>query len=139
MSRRAAREGALKVLFQVDVGRADHREACEHVLATDGLEGDPALFCRQLVNGVMEERGAIDELIARYVTGWTVDRLANVDRNILRIAIYEICFADQTPSIAANEAVELAKIYGDDHSSRFINGILGSIIRDRLPQGAEET
>lgn len=130
--RRLAREMVLKVLFQIDVGKVDLDLALETV-----LEEEESCwvkdFVRSLARGTMENLQKIDEMINRFAREWTVDRMAAVDRNILRLAVYEILFLDDIPSaVSINEAVELAKIYGTEESSKFINGILGNVVRNVL-------
>jgi N utilization substance protein B len=86
-------------------------------------------FARELSEGVSSDREALDELIARYAPEWPVDQIAIIDRNILRIAIYEIMSRSDTPlKVAINEAVELAKSFGSDSSGRFVNGVLGTLV-----------
>ncbi len=143
MSRRHAREVALQVLFQVDVAHADPDTALFQAFSRE-LEGEvqpealgekDAQFTRDLVQGTWERKDAIDELIATYAKDWSVDRMAAVDRNILRLAIYEIRHQGDIPeSVTVDEAVELAKSFSTAESGKFINGILGSVIRG-LKQG----
>lgn len=144
MSRRQARELALQVLFQVDVGRADPDTAFFQALAREREEQEgPARlkekdvnYARDLVQGTWERREGLDEIIARYAKDWAVERMAAVDRNILRMAIYEIKHQEDVPDGAvADEAVELAKTFSTPEAGKFINGILGSVIRG-LEQGA---
>lgn len=138
MSRRHARALALQVLYHIDVGRADPERALSHAFVRDieTEEGSHALserdagFARLLVTGAWSRRDSIDEIIARYARDWSVERMAAVDRNLLRLAIYEILEVNDVPdSVAADEAVELAKEFSTADSSKFINGILGSVIR----------
>jgi len=130
--RRLAREMVLKVLFQLDLGKTDLDIALENV-----LEEEESCrvkdFVRSLVKGTIDSLPKIDEVINRFAHEWTVDRMAAVDRNLLRLAVYEIMFLDDIPSaVSINEAVELAKVYGTEESSKFINGILGNIVRSVL-------
>jgi N utilization substance protein B len=88
-----------------------------------------AEFARDLVQGVSEQREQLDLLVGRYAPEWPVDQIAIIDRNILRMAIYEILMRNDTPvKVAINEAVELAKEFGSDSSGRFVNGVLGSLV-----------
>ncbi|MFZ5814522.1 MAG: transcription antitermination factor NusB [Bacillota bacterium] len=145
MSRRRARELALQALFQIDVGRSEPETAIFQALTRD-VEGDwsPAQlpekdreYARLLVQGAYEFRSESDGLIARYAKDWSVERMASVDRAILRLAVYEIIHQEDVPDgVVADEAVELAKAYSTAESSKFINGILGSVIRG-MKQGAE--
>ncbi|WP_174734180.1 transcription antitermination factor NusB [Mesobacillus harenae] len=128
MKRRTAREKALQALFQIDLSKADTSEAIEHV-----LENEPADdYMTRLVGGVVEHLEEIDEMIKGKLEKWTMDRIANVDRNLLRIAVYELIYCrDEVPAnVVLDEAIEIAKIYGDDQSSRFINGVLSKIKHD---------
>jgi N utilization substance protein B len=133
LSRRAGRESALKALFQIDVGKCDWDLSVENTVVADGLSSADAAYCRELVRGVLANRKAIDELISSYAIDWTLDRMANVDRNILRIAVFESIYQHLVPvGVAINEAVELAKVYGDEESSKFVNGVLGAIARSEV-------
>jgi N utilization substance protein B len=128
--RRSARELALKILFQVDVGKLPLEEALanSHHLEED----DPEVheFAETLVRGAVAEQAQVDEIISRYASGWALERMANVDRNLLRLALYELLFLEDIPtSVSINEAVDLAKIYSTAESGRFINGILGNFVR----------
>lgn len=125
MNRRTVREKALQALFQVDVSKIDPTDALEHVL--EGHPGDE--YLSRLVTGVVQHRDAIDQLITRQLENWTMDRLANVDRNLLRIAVYELvhCSEEVPANVVLDEAIEIAKVYGDEQSSRFINGVLSKI------------
>ena len=137
MSRRQARELALQVLFHVDVGHSDPDTALFQAFAREREEGagEPlgerdAGYARDLVQGTWERKDDLDEAIASYAKEWAVDRMAAVDRAILRMAIYEIKHQEHVPdSVAADEAVELAKNFSTAESGKFINGILGSVIR----------
>mgnify|MGYP003776268641 CR=1 FL=1 len=125
MKRRTAREKALQALFQIDVSNTDPSSAIEHVL--EGEPGDD--YLTKLVLGVVEQKNEIDPLIKENLEKWTIDRLATVDRNLLRIAIYELkYFRDEIPeNVILDEAIEIAKIYGDEQSSRFVNGLLSKV------------
>lgn len=125
MKRRTAREKALQALFQIDVSDTDPALAIEHVLEDEA--GDE--YLTRLVLGVVEHKEEIDQLIKENLEKWTIDRLATVDRNLLRIAVYELKFvSSEVPeNVILDEAIEIAKIYGDDQSSRFINGVLSKV------------
>lgn len=128
-TRRQARISALQALYELDT--TDHSAGDvilyrleEHPLAQEG-----ETFMRQLVSGVVHHRELLDALIQKHAPAWPVAQIAIVDRNILRIALYELSGATATPpKVAINEAVDLAKLFGSDNSSRFINGVLGSAI-----------
>ena len=137
MSRRIAREAAFKALFQLDFNFEEaQREACENLAIETMFEDNPRLTKRYLpyiedaVKGTRAHLSEIDELIASHLKeGWQLPRLMAADRNILRLAVYEMKFVEPPlpKNIAINEAVELAKKYGTDDSSRFVNGILEAI------------
>jgi N utilization substance protein B len=125
LSRRAARERILKLLFQGDFRSVSLTELLEEQ-PTD----DP--YVREVIGGLEEKLPEIDRIIAQRAEGWRLERLHSVDRNILRLAVYELCYReDIPPQVAINEAVELAKKYGGEHSPAFINGILDRIWKER--------
>lgn len=140
MSRRQAREAALQALFQLDLnpGESEKQEQYE-TLAVDTVLGEMEAplskrdreFIKTLVHGTRVNLSAIDSLIAASSKDWKIERMATVDRNITRLATYEIRFAEEklVPNIAINEAVELAKKFGTDDSSRYVNGILGAMMK----------
>jgi N utilization substance protein B len=125
MKRRTAREKALQALFQIDVSHTDPDLAIEHVL--EGEAGDE--YLSRIVFGVVEKQAEIDQLIKENLENWKLERLATVDRNLIRIATYELIFVrNEVPeNVVLDEAIEIAKIYGDDQSSRFINGVLSKV------------
>ena len=126
--RRRARSAALKALYELDTTQHPPGIVLAQRLAEEALTPEAEAFTRQLVTGVLEHRAELDELIQRYAPEWPIDQMAVVDRNVLRIAIYEFDIARITPlKVAINEAVEMAKIYGADSAPRFINGVLGSL------------
>lgn len=113
MKRRTAREKALQALFQIDVSEAEADAAIEHVL--NGEKKDAFLI--DLVTGVVNNHEEIDHLITQHLEKWSIERLANVDRNLLRMAVFELKYRDDIPdNVVLNEAIEIAKIYGDDES-----------------------
>jgi len=130
-SRRAAREFALNVLYQVDVAKTPPEEALETALEYTHLEEAAAEFATALVRGTLEHIESIDQTIGRLSVGWDTQRQPAVDRNILRMAMYEMLYLDNIPfSVTINEAVELAKKFSAEESSRFINGVLGTLARE---------
>ncbi len=149
MSRRKARELALQALFQMDIAGTDPDTAVAQALTRevepdwtpDRLPEESAEFARRLIQGAWQHREESDELIAAHARGWKVERMAAVDRAILRMAVYEIVHSEDVPdSVAVAEAVELAKSFSTADSSRFVNGILGSVIRGlKGAGGADQT
>lgn len=126
--RRKARMLALQALFEFDVGHHDAEGALERLLRERHVQQDTAQFARDLVQGVEEHRSEIDAEIASAAPAFPLEQLAAVDKNVLRLALYEILENNETPVRAAvSEAVELAKAYGSDGSRRFVNGVLGAI------------
>jgi N utilization substance protein B len=131
LSRRLARQVAFQTLFQIDLSQSDVESTLRQRLEDVELEADNREYVYRLVRGVMQQLPALDAQISAISKGWEVHRLAFVDRSILRLAIFEIVFMDEIPvRVTVNEAVELAKIFGDDESPRFINGLLGTVVRD---------
>jgi transcription antitermination protein NusB len=128
MKRRTAREKALQALYQVDIVGAEVEVAMESAL--NGAESDS--YFEALVTGIIENREQLDKLIRTNLENWTLERLANIDRNLLRIATYEMIHSEDVPvSVAMDEAIEIAKKFGDDQSSSFVNAVL-SKIKDNL-------
>jgi len=126
--RRKARAIALQALYEIDTTRHDAEEVLGRLLAEEGLSEDNNAFVRQLVNQAMQHREEIDRNIQRFAPAWPVEQISVIDRNILRLAISEILFDNRViVKVAINEAVELAKKFGGESSSRFVNGVLGSI------------
>jgi N utilization substance protein B len=135
-ARHRARIAALQALFEIDCAGHGLATVLEHRLQDVALPEPGTGFARELVLGVDAHLDRIDGLIGRYAPEWPVDQIAIIDRNILRIAIYEILVRDDTPiKVAINEAVELAKEFGSDSSGRFVNGVLGSLVARELPSG----
>jgi transcription antitermination protein NusB len=130
--RRRARTAALQALFEADTSSHTRTEALERTITDQKMPEPAARFARDLIRGVTEQQDVIDSAIARAAPAWPVEQLSAVDRNILRLAIYEIVGDNGTPVKAViNEAVELAKSFGSDNSAKFINGVLGTIERQR--------
>lgn len=125
--RHRARMQALQMLYQRDVtGIGIGRILADESFSIE--DGVPDEFCRSIVTGVEERIEEIDAVIGEVSEHWVVSRMPHVDRNILRIATWEILYNPEVPtSVAINEAVELAKVYGGDDSSKFVNGVLGKI------------
>ena len=127
-SRRRARSAALKALYELDTTHHPPGTVLTNRLAEETLTPEGEAFARQLVTGVLEHRAQLDELIHRYAPEWPIEQMAVIDRNLLRIAIFEFDIARITPlKVAINEAIEMAKVYGADSAPRFINGVLGAL------------
>jgi len=127
--RRKAREIILKALFQMDIGRINLEDA---LLYAYGRVQDEKIkeYASSVVRGAWDNLADIDRIISEKSKNWKINRIANVDRNILRIAIYEMLYREDIPtSVSINEAVELAKKYGTEESGKFVNGILGTLVK----------
>ena len=123
-------------LYQVDTVSHTPEQALAQMLEVRPLSPASADFARHLVEGVISQTKELDAIIARFATAFPVAQLPAIDHNILRLAIFEIMFDNKVPEkVAINEAVDLAKIYGSEASSRFINGVLGSIIKQKEVNG----
>ncbi len=133
--RTKAREMILRLLYQADITSADPKDILEGFLVDyPDINEDPSLraFASELVTLFSERREEVDAVLASSATNWQLDRMAAVDRNILRLAAIELLFRqDVPPKVAINEAVELAKRYGDLESGKFVNGILDNIHKTR--------
>ncbi|QGT98963.1 Transcription termination protein NusB [Candidatus Syntrophocurvum alkaliphilum] len=128
MSRRKAREIAFKVLFQVDQVEADPKQAFEYLLREKKLKDNDYSFSWELVDGCLKNLDVIDKKIMVYARDWSIERMLSVDRNIMRLASYEILYIDSTEDvIAIDEAIEISKKYGDENSGKFVNAILDKI------------
>jgi len=126
--RRKARAIALQAMYEIDTTRHEAEEVLGRLLAEGDLSEENNAFVRQLVSQVMQHRQEIDRKIQRFAPAWPVRQLSVIDRNILRLAISEILFDNRvTIKVAINEAVELAKKFGGESSSKFVNGVLGSV------------
>jgi N utilization substance protein B len=126
MKRRKARERAMQALYQMDItGEIDPITAIENTLE-EGEESSK--FLEELVTGCTEHKEEIDQIIGANLENWKLDRVGTVDRNILRIAVYEMKYMNDIPdNVSINEAIEIAKVFGDDESRRFINGVLSKV------------
>lgn len=132
--RREARELAMKILFQVEVGQWPLEEVIETTREAVPISPEEWEYVDEVVHGVQREQPALDRIIADLAAGWKLERIANVDRNILRLALYELCHRPDIPaSVSVNEAVEMAKKYSTAESGKFVNGILGTYLRAHPP------
>ena len=126
--RRKARAIALQVLYELDSGRHTIESVLERFLAEAALSEENNGFVRETVGQVIANKDKLDGYIKRFATAWPLEQTPVIDRNILRLAIFEILFDNKVSvKIAINEAVELAKRFGSDSSPKFINGVLGSV------------
>ncbi len=132
--RHRARIVALQALFEIDIAQHDPDTVLQQRFAVKPLPEAGRDFARTLVQGILEHRAELDALIQDNAPEWPLDQVAVIDRNILRMAIFEFAVAGNTPvKVAINEAVELAKLFGSDSSGRFVNGVLGTIVSKGIP------
>ena len=131
-ARSKARKRALDVLYEADVRGSDPLAT----LADRVAMADPPVndYTVELVEGVAASRARIDEILSEYAEGWSLDRMPDVDRAVLRLGVYELLWRTDVPdAVAIDEAVELAKSLSTDESPRFVNGVLGRVLRDQPP------
>lgn len=130
MSRRLAREVAFKILFQIDIGSNEPEHAIQLMLDEAELSAGGESFVREKVWGCLHNLENIDRIISKYLHKWELGRLSGVDRNLLRLAVFELKYSEDIPFIVSiNEAVELAKNYSGEESARFINGVLDNVVK----------
>jgi N utilization substance protein B len=131
-TRRKARIAALQTLYELDCTKHKTEEALARLRAGGKLPQEALSFSEELVTGVLRNKSELDALIKKFAPAFPPEQMSVIDRNILRLAIFEVLFSDKTPTkVAINEAVELAKEFGGDSSPRLINGVLGSITTER--------
>jgi N utilization substance protein B len=132
--RRKSRIAALQALYEADVSGHEAMVSLTRLAGEESLTEAQATFARELVEGILEHRDAIDDIIRQAAPQWPVAQLSAIDRNILRLAIREILMNNGAPIRAViNEAVELAKSFGSDNSAKFVNGVLGSVSLSLAP------
>jgi len=130
--RRKARIAALQALYELDCTRHEVEETSARLRAGETLAQEALDFSEKLVKGVLQHKSELDALVEKFAPAFPLEQMSIIDRNILRLAIFEILFGDKTPpKVAINEAIELAKGFGSESSPRLINGILGSITAER--------
>lgn len=138
LERTRARRQALQILYQREITG----ESVASILDSGSYnpeDGEPSDFCRHLVTGVEQHQDEIDGNLTEISEHWSVPRMPTVDRSILRLATFEMLYVDEVPpSVSINEAVEMAKVYGGDDSSKFVNGVLGKLA-ERLPGAGEDS
>ncbi|MGY3834089.1 transcription antitermination factor NusB [Listeria ivanovii subsp. ivanovii] len=123
MKRREAREKALQALFQIELNEMSLDQAIKNI-----MEDEQDDYMEKLVEGVMANKAEIDAIIEPNLDNWRMDRLSKVDLSLLRLSVYEINYLSDVPNrVSLNESIEIAKIYSDEKSSKFINGILANI------------
>ncbi|WP_199622827.1 transcription antitermination factor NusB [Paenibacillus alkalitolerans] len=152
MKRRSARAIAVQCLYIMEMNRVNPdialRTAMEEALNDNesGMDMTGAdelmVYVKEYVHDIVRLKPEIDEILAKYLQGWQVDRLSKVDREVLRLAVFEMVYKDDIPpKVAVNEAIELAKHFGTDESGKFVNGVLGKLIKqlDDIKAAAKPT
>ncbi|NLA10720.1 MAG: transcription antitermination factor NusB [Firmicutes bacterium] len=136
MSRRSAREAAFKALFQIDIGNSTTEQALRYNLHGLKLTEGEARFSREIVEGTHRHQPELDRVIQKYLVHWELQRLCAVDRNLLRLALFEILHRPDIPdAVAINESLELAKKYGSsDDAVAFVNGLLDRVVAENSPR-----
>lgn len=132
-NRHLSRTLALQTLFTWDFNKSKKNQL-ENIVDNNFINFAPDFndggFVRDLVSGVVDNLKKIDDLIIKYATEWPIDQLTIVDRNILRLGIYELMFTETPPRVIINEAIEVAKSFGGEASGKFVNGVLGAVYND---------
>ena len=127
-ARRKARAIALQALYEIDATRHEMEKVVSRLLGEGGLSEENNTFVRELVSQVIQNKEKIDLTMQKFAKAWPINQISIIDRNILRLAIFEVLFDNRVSvKVAINEAVELAKKFGSDNSSKFVNGVLGSV------------
>ncbi len=134
--RRKAREQALQLLYQMDLTCTDVNETLEKFLENFKVRTDDLNFTSEIVFGVTEQREEIDKIIEQHAHNWKLARMAPIDRNLLRLAVFELLFSTATPArVIINEAIEIGKKFGSEQTASFINGILDAVYQTKQKPG----
>lgn len=134
MGRRASREIAMKLLYQLEFQKDDREEQINYVLEENSLIDKDREYVTDVVEGVAKNLSYLDKIIEDLSKGWRIGRISKVDLSIMRLSIYEICFRNDIPySVSVNEAVELAKKYSNEDAGSFVNGILSKVSKVMVP------
>ncbi|WP_427339201.1 transcription antitermination factor NusB [Caloranaerobacter sp. DY30410] len=131
MSRKIAREAAVKLLYQMEINEDFSKQTKEDYLKNNRFKEDEIEYLNRVFEHLIEQLPIIDSKIEKYSEGWKINRIAKVDLSILRLAIFEIMYMDDIPiEVSINEALEISKKYSTEESSRFINGLLGGFVKE---------
>ncbi|MGO1368808.1 MAG: transcription antitermination factor NusB [Senegalia sp. (in: firmicutes)] len=132
MGRRIARESTMKLLYQLELNKSFDKDIIDVFFEENEFTEDEKLYIENTVDNIEENITTIDETIEKYIKGWKKERLSKVDLAMLRIAVYEILYRDDIPTqVSINESIEISKKYSSEESSKFINGVLGSFVRNQ--------
>jgi N utilization substance protein B len=139
-SRRRARRSALQILYELDSTSHDPDEVLSRLLYEESIDDDTYAFISELVKGVIAHVHNIDSVLAKHAPAFPVNQMATIDRNILRIALYELMYTDDTPvKVCISEAVELAKYFAADPTRKLVNGVLGAVASKEIDSTDETT
>jgi N utilization substance protein B len=139
MGRRASREMAMKLLYQLEVQKGNREEQIKHFFKENSFAEKDNKYISDIIEGVYSNQAFIDSLIESHSKGWKIGRISKVDLSIIRLGIYEICYREDIPvSVSINEAVELAKTYSNEDAGSFVNGILSKIPGTNVPSEVEK-
>ncbi len=128
MGRRASREMAMKLLYQLEIQKDDREAQKEHFFEENSLAPNDKAYINDVIDGVFANKESISNLIEKHSKGWKIGRISKIDLSIMCLSIYEICYREDIPyNVSVNEAVELAKRYSSEEAGSFINGILSKI------------
>ncbi|WP_028309487.1 transcription antitermination factor NusB [Desulfitibacter alkalitolerans] len=131
MSRKAAREKAMQALFQIELTKVDPEEAIKNVVGESELDEQSKAFARSLIIGTLEKLDVIDKKIRENAHKWQLERIGNVEKTALRIAVYEVLYVEDVPNaVAINEAINLVKVFSTEKAAPFVNGILDKIANE---------
>lgn len=130
-TRTQAREAVVSLLYAYDSGNEEITGLAPEILDEKKIKNKQQEFALSLFNGVLEKLSNVDEQISKHLKEWDIQRIGGIERAILRLGVYELCFTSTDAPIVINEAIELAKLYGSDNAPRFINGVLDAIVKER--------
>jgi len=139
MGRRASREAAMKLLYQLEIQKSDRSEQIDMALEDENLTDNDKKYIRGIIDGVNEKIVLIDSIIEKKSLGWKISRLSKIDLSILRVGIYEILYRDDIPySVTVNEAVELAKRYSNEEAGAYVNGLLAKVSKSDATDATDD-
>lgn len=130
-TRTQAREAVVSLLYAYDSGNEEIVSLAPEILEEKKIKNKQQEFALSLLNGVLEKLSGVDERISQHLKEWDIQRIGGIERAILRLGVYELCFTSTDAPIVINEAIELAKLYGSDNAPRFINGVLDAIVKEQ--------
>lgn len=130
-TRTQAREAVVSLLYAYDSGNEEIVSLAPEILDEKKIKNKQQEFALSLFNGALQKLSKVDEQISKHLKEWDIQRIGGIERAILRLGVYELCFTPTDAPIVINEAIELAKLYGSDNAPRFINGVLDAIVKER--------